>query len=449
MQNAYLLSVIIPMYQAEKYILGTLWSLIRQRESHRLEIICVDDGSEDDTVGKCRMVMAEWPNIRLICLPHGGVSKARNAGLREATAPYAAFLDADDCWEEDFFDAEMVGLLEKGYDVLGFGWATTSIHPEKNRVFSVPDALIPGGTALAEMEPRSFCAYFYKKELLDTWNIRFPEDISYNEDELFKLYCLYHGSRIRFFPRILFTNRLHANSLRSGRYSETGKYQLIQVWQRAMAYFADMNPPAENMVAHCRETLEKLLDKMNRESCRDAACVAAAEPGISREYAAYAYRAAADAAWHERIFGGAGKIRLMAPCPELENKLRKVFTVDILSPKTTEPEISDGPLVCLFPVRSFPDVTVMRSAAQWIPGDVLVIFDFCGVKWPLEEVRKTVRSAAQHLTEDKNCLVGYCAGMAGEKKKIVGGSQALACDRIFQIYSAIEPGNIRLLPERE
>jgi glycosyltransferase involved in cell wall biosynthesis len=90
-----LVSAIVPVYNGEKYLSDTLESILGQTYSN-LECLVVDDGSTDGTSDICKGFGAQ---IRLIKKPNGGVSSARNLGIREAGGKYVAFLDADDKWE--------------------------------------------------------------------------------------------------------------------------------------------------------------------------------------------------------------------------------------------------------------------------------------------------------------------------------------------------------------
>jgi glycosyltransferase involved in cell wall biosynthesis len=107
------ISIHMPAYNAEETIVSALKSLLRQRDAGQLEIIVVDDGSTDRTCDVVREMAATAPEIRLIKIDHGGISKARNAALR-ATAPdtdLVGFLDADDLSPEGRY-AHDVALLE-------------------------------------------------------------------------------------------------------------------------------------------------------------------------------------------------------------------------------------------------------------------------------------------------------------------------------------------------
>ena len=91
-----LVSVVIPVYNGEKYLAEALDSVFAQ--THRpLEVIVVDDGSTDQSAEIARAV----PGVRYCAQPHGGPGTSRNLGVSEARGPFLAFLDADDLWPVD------------------------------------------------------------------------------------------------------------------------------------------------------------------------------------------------------------------------------------------------------------------------------------------------------------------------------------------------------------
>jgi glycosyltransferase involved in cell wall biosynthesis len=92
------ISIHMPAYNAEATIASALKSLLRQRDAGEFDIIVVDDGSTDRTRDLVGSLAARAPEIRLIGIDHGGISRARNAGLRAMTpdTDLVGFLDADD-----------------------------------------------------------------------------------------------------------------------------------------------------------------------------------------------------------------------------------------------------------------------------------------------------------------------------------------------------------------
>ena len=95
-----MISVIIPLYNAENTILAALDSVKNQEGNFDFEIMVINDGSTDKSAEKVQQFIQENPqlNIQLIHQDNKGVSSARNAGLRLAKGEFIAFLDADDVW---------------------------------------------------------------------------------------------------------------------------------------------------------------------------------------------------------------------------------------------------------------------------------------------------------------------------------------------------------------
>lgn len=117
-------SLIIPLYNKAPYLQRALDSVYAQRFPAG-EILVVNDGSTDGGEGIAK-AQGE-PRVRVIDLPRGGVSRARNAGIGAATQPYLVFLDADDVWLPDFLERvrEMIEACP-GAALYGTGFATVA-----------------------------------------------------------------------------------------------------------------------------------------------------------------------------------------------------------------------------------------------------------------------------------------------------------------------------------
>ena len=113
--------VVMPMYNSAATIGDTLASIAAQTHTD-LDIVVVDDGSTDESAAKVRDWCARDGRIRLISQPNAGVAAARNTGAGSTTAPYLAFLDADDLWAPDKVRAQMERLDEEGEPALVWCW---------------------------------------------------------------------------------------------------------------------------------------------------------------------------------------------------------------------------------------------------------------------------------------------------------------------------------------
>ena len=116
------LSVIIPVYNAEKYVAESLDSLLKQDlPFEEYEIICVNDGSKDGSLAVLQNYAEKHPNIRIIDKENGGVTTARNAGLEVAKGDFIWFFDADDLAKENILNKLKAMIPETGCDRIVFG----------------------------------------------------------------------------------------------------------------------------------------------------------------------------------------------------------------------------------------------------------------------------------------------------------------------------------------
>lgn len=99
--NEDLVSVVIPAYNAEKYILECIHSILNQSYVN-FEIVIVDDGSVDSTATICQKIAQEDTRIKYFYQQNAGVTNARKKGVKLASGKYISFIDADDTIQRDF-----------------------------------------------------------------------------------------------------------------------------------------------------------------------------------------------------------------------------------------------------------------------------------------------------------------------------------------------------------
>lgn len=112
-----LISVIVPVYNAEKYLARCVDSILNQSYKS-LEIILVDDGSIDNSSQLCDEYMAKDERVKVIHKENGGVSSARNAGIDIANGQYIAFADSDDWIENGMYDSLIQKIKEENVDIV-------------------------------------------------------------------------------------------------------------------------------------------------------------------------------------------------------------------------------------------------------------------------------------------------------------------------------------------
>lgn len=121
MNSTPLISVIVPVYNVEKYLAECLDSVIGQTYRN-LEIIAVNDGSTDDSLNILNGYAAKDGRIIVISKDNGGLSSARNAGLNKASGEYVAFVDSDDYIAEDCFE-RVIKAFDDDIDIVSFSYA--------------------------------------------------------------------------------------------------------------------------------------------------------------------------------------------------------------------------------------------------------------------------------------------------------------------------------------
>lgn len=134
MKDSYLISVVVPVYNAEKYLEKGINSILNQQYKD-LQLILIDDGSTDRSGDICDKY-SSFDNVIVFHKKNGGVCTARNAGIVRAEGKYITFMDSDDYFDDDSFN--MIGhvLESNDIDLLDFGFHYVSNNLEKNDIIN-------------------------------------------------------------------------------------------------------------------------------------------------------------------------------------------------------------------------------------------------------------------------------------------------------------------------
>lgn len=199
--NKILLSIIIPVYQVEKYIKECLDSIIESIPDNKsVEVICIDDGSVDNSGSICCEYSNKYCFIKYLKKNNEGVSKARNLGIKVAMGDYIAFVDSDDLVNREYICSAIELITKKRFDVCFFEYEDlpqkqngySSIRSNRELLFKKGD----NGHVVYDQMMRSnihlsnIWSSIFRKDFLVQNNIRFNIDWTSSEDVDFINSCL-------------------------------------------------------------------------------------------------------------------------------------------------------------------------------------------------------------------------------------------------------------------
>lgn len=246
-----LFSVIIPVYNVEAYLKQCLDSAVGQTYTN-VEIICVNDGSTDDSSSILDEYASNHTNFTLLYQENQGLSAARNAGIRAAKGDYVFFLDSDDWIEPDTF--KLLAEKQKGEDLVCFNGRRyfedgTAEAPDPG----MDDPVLTGWEYYNKYASVSRKFHFvctvlrlYRREYLLKNSLFFEEGI-YHEDNLFTPLACYYAKRVKVISDVLYVYRIRAGSITQSVFSEQSKikriHDIVRVNNSLLRFFI----PIENI----------------------------------------------------------------------------------------------------------------------------------------------------------------------------------------------------------
>lgn len=190
-----IISIIIPIYNVEQYLEQCLNSVLVDNCIDNMEVICVNDGSTDNSLGICNLYTEKYKNLKVISQPNAGLSAARNTGLKNATGEYVCFLDSDDFLLPNTLK-QIEELIRNRYsvDVICCNTVANGIEP----AFPINLKFFHGSGV-------DFCEYFYSKMHFayptEAWHYICRKEFLLHNKILFKHGYLHEDED--FTPRIL------------------------------------------------------------------------------------------------------------------------------------------------------------------------------------------------------------------------------------------------------
>lgn len=210
-----LVSIIIPAYNAEKTISECILSVLNQSYSN-WELIIIDDGSADRTLEICTSYAKKDSRIIICTEKQSGVSSARNKGLNLAHGDYICFVDADDYIPSNSIQKrlEVIQGADMVFGVYAIVGKKENINENKGIIpehYSREEAL----KKIIVVEELGYQGYvwnkFFRKKILDDYEIKFAEDIAFNEDRLFCVEYILNCKKVNICKDNIYFYRINPN----------------------------------------------------------------------------------------------------------------------------------------------------------------------------------------------------------------------------------------------
>ncbi|WNS41980.1 glycosyltransferase family A protein [Paenibacillus sp. MMS20-IR301] len=235
------ISIVVPMYNLERYITPLLDSLLGQSGTD-FEVILVDDGSKDNTYKTAEAILARNPGLRsqLIRTDNSGVSAARNTGLAAAGGDYVLFLDGDDYAASGLVEHIELHTRSGAPDIICWGYSL--VREDQSTIVSFTSAA--GDTSGSEALKRVFVqrslriwtgSIAFRRSFLLEHGLRYTERCVNGEDQEFIYKALARAKRVVSRPEVLSFYVQRASSI-SGTYN-VNKFDMVAAFKRTEAYF--------------------------------------------------------------------------------------------------------------------------------------------------------------------------------------------------------------------
>lgn len=250
-------SVIIPVYKAEKYLNRCLESLVNQT-LREIEIILVDDGSPDNSGKICDEYAKIDNRVKVIHKENSGVSSARNVGLENATGEYIAFVDADDYVELNAYEELYSKAKKTDADAVICDY-TLILGNRKNCLCQTKckkDSAIYLTNILQGRLTGSICNKLIKASLFRQFSLCFDEDLVYCEDKLLLIKLLLKNIKIEYVQKSFYN---YVNTPTSLTHQDINK--IIFRWEKQYNLLCDLlrNTEYESYLVYQRIEFKKYL----------------------------------------------------------------------------------------------------------------------------------------------------------------------------------------------
>ena len=220
------ISIIMPVYNGEKYINEAIKSILIQ-SCNDWELIIIDDCSTDNTQSICQNYESQNDRIHYYRNSHMGISFSRNFGIEKSKGRYISFLDSDDVWCKEFYTDKINEMLAAtDTEIISFNYIESLDKMYKNGFIRKNNLSLVYDNRF-NLSDNHFCSFIYKCEIAE--NVRFREDLSICEDVDFLFRALIECKNIMIVDTIIFAYRMNDCSV---THSKKHKYDTKQILER-------------------------------------------------------------------------------------------------------------------------------------------------------------------------------------------------------------------------
>lgn len=198
-----MISIIIPVYNSRKWLARCIDSVLAQT-CKKWELLLIDDGSTDGSERICDFYSEQDNRVRVVHKKNGGVSSARNVGIKNATYPWITFMDSDDYIEPDAIHHYIETINTHKSHLFNFryyfNYDANNVEFIKGHINGMVTTDTADGKLMYEICQTLWHVWdnIYSKAIIDQYSLQFNENTKLGEDQLFNLYYLQHCKEVYF-----------------------------------------------------------------------------------------------------------------------------------------------------------------------------------------------------------------------------------------------------------
>lgn len=268
-------SIIVPVYNTSKYLEECLDSLVNQTyDRDLLDIVCVDDGSTDNSLEILKQYKSKYSCIKVIHQENGGLSSARNTGLSNSIGDVVTFIDSDDYLSSDTIEKAVKAKEEYDVDLVVYGmqaYADSEISQDLKVMNDYVKLKYSGKQNLtlqiANNTNIHVCNKLFDMSIINKKNLRFARDLLY-EDISFMWFYYLMSKTAYYLPDICYNYRIHAGSIMESSSKSKKLYKAIdhlKNWQTLVRWVRSRDT---NIFARSYNDFVFLLEKYIRNTRR-------------------------------------------------------------------------------------------------------------------------------------------------------------------------------------